>query len=149
MAAAMETTATPMEAAAVVFAIAAATVAISMTIAKVPTVAIAPTVAVTATVAVTTTIAIAAAIAIIATAIIGMSVPGAGPDKDATVKPRRAIVAVRCAGVGSISVVPIGASRRAIGVTVVSIRTYADADRDLGLRVRYWDKEDRKQSNIS
>lgn len=87
-----------------------------------------------------TTIAIIIAIAIrITTAIVTVSTsqPGAGSDEGPAAKPLRAVVPIGRARIRCISVISIGASRR-----TVRIRTYADAEGNLRMRVRHRDEKD-------
>jgi hypothetical protein len=91
--------------------------------------------AISATVAYATAIAITAAIsisAVAATAVPAMgiaptaTVPGAGTEEDAAVEPRRAVVAIGRASIGSIAIVAVLTYRRTIAI---------DADADGNLRL--------------
>jgi hypothetical protein len=77
-----------------------------------------------------------AAISIPAAVAVATTEPGAGADEDTTVKPRRAIVSVGCAGVRIVTVIAIGADGS--GITIVAA-VYRGADpntyRDLGMRI--------------
>lgn len=140
---------TAMEASATVEAATVASVISAMAI----SVAVAVTIAMTISVAMAVTISMAISpataitvspVSVIATAIIGMPIPRARSYKDSAAKPCRAIVAIGSAGIRRISVISVSASRGAVSVTAISIRTYADTNRDLRMRVRRRDKEDRK-----
>jgi hypothetical protein len=81
-----------------------------------------------ATITIIATIAIPIAASIVA---ITTPEPRASPDKGSTAKPLRAIVPVRRTGIGCISVISVRTDWR-----TVRIRTYADAERNLRMRVR-------------
>ena len=100
-------------------------------------------IAITAPVAVPTAIAVAisATIAVHATVSIAIAItittpePRAGANEDATAKPRWTVVTIRRSGVGGVAVVSIGADRSRIAVATIHGASYADPDRDLGMRV--------------
>jgi hypothetical protein len=57
--------------------------------------------------------------------VIAIVVPGAGADKHTTGKPCRSVVSIRCASVGIVPVVSIGADRR---ITISSINRCANSN---------------------
>jgi hypothetical protein len=91
----------------------------------------------------TESIAVATAEAVSATE------PRTGADEDASIEPRRAVVAVGCAGVGCVVIVAVVAGRRAIGVAAAIWNSGAEANRDLSVREGRRDKEDTEQSEIA
>jgi hypothetical protein len=71
---------------------------------------------------------IAAAIAVY-TAVSTISVapiPGAGPDKESAIEPRRSVVPVRRTSVGIITVVAVGASRSRVAIAITPVRRSTD-----------------------
>jgi hypothetical protein len=152
-AAAVETsTAAAMEAAAVAATSASIATAISAAITT-ASIRIATTIAIPASISVAIASAVDATIAIsIAAAIVAIAAPQprASPDKESAAKPRRAIVAVRSTGIRRIPIISVRTNRRTVAIAAtIGIRAYADTNRDLSVRIRHRDKEDRKQSNIS
>jgi hypothetical protein len=99
--------------------------------------------------AVAATIAVAAAITgTVAIPAIAVSAaePGASPDKDATVKPRRTVISVRRTSVGRITVVAPLTDGGTIVATVP--RAYANSERNLGMRIGRWNHQNTKQREI-
>jgi hypothetical protein len=96
-------------------------------------------------------IAVAAAIAVHAAVSISVAaIPGAGPDKDAAVEPRRSVVPVGRASVGIVSVVAIGADRSRIAIAPIDRATNSNANRDLGMRIsRGGEQQDTEYSEIA
>jgi len=98
-------------------------------------------------------IAVTAAIAVHAAVSISVAtIPGAGPDKDAAVEPRRPVVPVRRASVGIIAIVAIGADRSRVAVAVSPIHRATDpnSNRDLGMGIsRSREQEDTEYSEIT
>jgi hypothetical protein len=84
----------------------------------------AATIAIGSAISVTTTVAIASAIAITAVAMT-TSKPRTGTDEDPAVKPRWAIIAVRCAGIRRIVIVTVGTDWRGIPIIVISTINWA------------------------
>jgi hypothetical protein len=90
-----------------------------------------------------------AVVAIVATVAVAM-VPGAGTDKDAAAKPRRAIVPIRRAGVGIVAVITIGANGGRITISPVHRATdpYSHGNLSMGNR-RGREQQDTKYSEIA
>jgi hypothetical protein len=102
-------------------------------------------VAITASV-VAAAISICPAITVVAMPVVAIAavIPRSCSDKDSAAEPRRAVVSIGSTCIWRITIVSIRACRR-----TVHIRAYADADRDLRVRVRRRDKKHCKQGNIS
>jgi hypothetical protein len=95
-------------------------------------------VAITASVAVSTAIAVVSATVAVDAAVsitIPTSVPRAGANEDTAAKPRRAVVSIRRAGIGVVTVIAIGTNWSSIAIAPIHGASYADPDRNLGMRV--------------
>jgi hypothetical protein len=87
-------------------------------------------IAIAAAITVAAAIAINAAIAVAITA----TEPRTGSDKEAAIKPRRAVVSVRGAGVRIVAVVAVRTDR--CGIAIAAIHRTADPNADRNLRMR-------------
>jgi hypothetical protein len=76
--------------------------------------------------------------------------PRPGSDKEAAIKPGWAIVAIRCAGVGSVAVITIGTDGRSVRITIaITVASDANAYRDLCVRVSRRHEQNSKKSEIT
>jgi hypothetical protein len=100
------------------------TASVTSAIASAVTAAVSTVAAAIAIDAAITTVAVAATVSITATE------PRPSTDEDAAVEPRRSVITVRCASVGSIVIVAVGTDRS-------GIRIAADADAYRDLRFRF------------
>src|SRR5580704_3728900 len=98
-------------------------------------------------------ITVAAAIAVNATVSISVAaIPGAGPNKDAAVEPRRPIVPVRRTSIRIVAVIAIGADGSRVAVTVSPIDRATDphTDRHLAMRIsRSREQQDTEYSEVA
>jgi hypothetical protein len=112
-----------------------------------------PSVTVTGTcIAITGSSVVPAAIAIHTAVAISITAPEprAGTDKDSAAKPRRTVVSVRSASVGSVTVVAVGANRSRVAVAPIHRAADPDTDRNLSVRIsRRWEQQDAEKSEIS
>jgi hypothetical protein len=82
-------------------------------------------------------IAVAAIAVHAAVSISVAAIPGASPDKDAAVEPRRSVVPVRRTSIGIITVVAISAGRSRVTITVTPVHRATDpnSNRDLSMGI--------------